>query len=195
MTPTRSFNPWATPRHHHNPGPDQPLTIRRTDTPTTITTRQAGHQDWDTICDHWQAITQLADNEPDPPNIASHIGPPRGGTTSTADQDAHRNQHLEHQAAIAWTRERDRLINDLTRLAQRAPIVNTPPAKPSKEQLPRCVKCGQDIDPQADDGKAHIVNTHPLHANTCYHQIWRQATTEGTDMATIVNLLAAGIHR
>lgn len=192
MTSTRSFAPWATPRRRADPGPNQALTVRRGDTPETITIRQAGHTDWDAICDHWAGIARIADTEPDLPVIASSVGPERGGTTSMIDLEAGRNAHLEREAAIAWCRERDRLITDLTRLAQRAPAVDVPPAKPVKDKLARCVKCGQDIDPEADDGKAHIVNLHPLHANTCYHQVWRQAAAEGVDMATIVNLLALG---
>lgn len=194
MTAARTFNPTATPRRQTGAGPDQPLTIRRGDTPTTITIRQAGHTDWDTICNHWNPITQTADTN-NLPNITTNVGPERGGTTSMTDLQEHHDTRKQQQAALEWCREKDRLVAELTRLAQRAPTINTPAAKPSKDKLPRCVKCDQDIDPDSPDGKAHTVNLHPLHANTCYHQVWRQATTEGVDMAVIVNLLAQGIRR
>lgn len=195
----RSFNPWATPRRPTNPSPQHQLTIRRGDDYQTITIRQAGHDDWDTICDHWDTITAIADSEPDlPAVIASGIGPERGGSRSMADMadgETARNTLLERNAAIAWLREDEQLRAAITRHAQRASIVDVPPvAAKGKPELERCVKCQQDIDPEADDGKAKRVNGHPLHRNTCYHQVWRQAHTQQVDMVIIVNLLAAGIH-
>ena len=188
-----SFDPWARPRRNTGAGPEQHVTVRRSDDYETITIREAGHDDWDAICDHWAAITEIANTEVNLPSMAATVGPARGGTSSMTDIEQGRNAYLRRVAAVGWIAELAKLQEQLARLAQRASVVDPPTKKATKDDAERCVKCAQEIDPNAVDSKIHRVNGHPLHAKTCYLQVWRQSVADKIDMVLIVNQMALNL--
>lgn len=183
-TPPRSFSPLDR-RPRRATSIDTPVVRVAHDRVQSI--RQQLHDAIDAACDHHDAIADFAADRQ-----LARVGE-TGGSTSMADMAEGAWRTMRQRAAAGWVTDFDRMRPLLSRLADRALALDPAARKPSEhvDNTVRCIACHQEIDPGAADGKCHRVDGYPLHASTCYYQVFRDATRKGITVGALIAEMAS----